>query len=127
MPLTTFKILVCPVHHIFASQGLRFGSPFSPPLADLEYILRIRALIFHWLRLPVHVSNQKTFYTEHMLSTKCKQRSPLPVLVPMKTSFPSAKALKLFTWLTVSTSKLNISQISFSSLGAAIFHSPTYV
>jgi hypothetical protein len=22
---------------IFASQGLRFGSPFSPPLADLEY------------------------------------------------------------------------------------------
>ena len=24
---------------IFASQGLRFGSPFSPPLADLEYIL----------------------------------------------------------------------------------------
>ena len=60
--------------HIFASQGLRFGSPFSPPLADLEYILRIHALIFHWLQLPVHVSNQKTFYTEHMLSTKCKQR-----------------------------------------------------
>jgi hypothetical protein len=90
---------------IFASQGLRFGSPFSPPLADLEYILRIRALKFHWLRLPVHVSNQKTFYTEHMLSTKCKQKGtgmlsydndlPLPVLVPMKTSFPSAKALKL--------------------------------
>ena len=26
--------------HIFASQGLRFGSPFSPPLADLEYILK---------------------------------------------------------------------------------------
>jgi hypothetical protein len=24
---------------IFASQGLRFGSPFPPPLADLEYIL----------------------------------------------------------------------------------------
>jgi hypothetical protein len=24
--------------------------------------------------LPVHVSNQKTFYTEHMLLTKCKQR-----------------------------------------------------
>ena len=59
---------------IFASQGLRFGSPFSPPLADLEHILRIRALIVHWLRLPVHVSNHKTFYTEHMLSTKCKQR-----------------------------------------------------
>ena len=39
---------------IFASQGLRFGSPFSPPLADLEYILRIRALIFHWLRLPAY-------------------------------------------------------------------------
>ena len=98
--------------NIFASQGLRFGSPFSPPLADLEYILRIHALIFHWLRLPVHVSNQKTFYTEHMLSAKCKQKwhrnandlpeyqkydnhLPLPVLVPMKTSFPSAKALKL--------------------------------
>jgi hypothetical protein len=63
-----------PYLFIFASQGLRFGSPFSPPLADLEYILRIRALIFHWLRLPVHVSNQKTFYTEHMLSTKCKQK-----------------------------------------------------
>jgi hypothetical protein len=42
---------------------------------------------------------------------------PLPVLVPMKTSFPSAKALKLFTWLTVSASKLKLSQISFSSLG----------
>jgi hypothetical protein len=41
---------------------------------------------------------------------------PLPVLVPMKTSFPSAKALKLFTWLTVSASKLNLSQISFSSV-----------
>jgi hypothetical protein len=73
---------------IFASQGLRFGSPFSPPLADLEYILRIRALIFHWLRLPIHVSNQKTFYTKHMLSTN---DLPLPVLVPMKTSFLSAK------------------------------------
>ena len=59
---------------IFASQGLWFGSPFSPPLADLECILRIHALIFHWLRLPVHVSNQKTFYTEYMLSTKCKQK-----------------------------------------------------
>jgi hypothetical protein len=45
---------------IFASQGLQFGSAFSPPLADLEYILRIHALIFHWLRLPVHVSNRKT-------------------------------------------------------------------
>jgi hypothetical protein len=31
--------------NIFASQGLRFVSPFSPPLADLEYILKIRALI----------------------------------------------------------------------------------
>ena len=63
---------------IFASQGLRFGSPFTPPLADLEYILRIRALIFHWLRLPVHVSNQKTCYMEHMLSTKCKERCHFP-------------------------------------------------
>jgi hypothetical protein len=40
---------------IFASQGLRFGSAFSPPLADLEYILRIHALIFHWLRLSEDV------------------------------------------------------------------------
>jgi hypothetical protein len=63
--LTKYTICVFP---IFASQGLRFGSPFSPPLSDLEYILRIRTLIFHWLRLPVHVSNQKTFYTDHMLS-----------------------------------------------------------
>jgi hypothetical protein len=31
--------------------------------------------------------------------------------------------LKLFTWLTVTASKLNLSQISFSSLGAAIFNS----
>ena len=73
---STYVIATCAL--IFASQGLRFGSPFSPPLADLEYILRIRALIFHWLRLPVHVSNQKTFYTEHMLSTKCKQRCHFP-------------------------------------------------
>ena len=66
--------LVSKAGSIFASQRLRFGSPFSPHLADLEYILMIHTLIFHWLRLPVHVSNQKTFYTEHMLSTKCKQR-----------------------------------------------------
>jgi hypothetical protein len=32
----------------------------------------------YWLRLPVHVSNQKMFYTEHMLSTKCKQRCHFP-------------------------------------------------
>jgi hypothetical protein len=49
-----------------------------------------------------------------------RHQMPLPVLVPMKTSFPSAKALKLFTWLTVSASKLNLSPISFSSLGADI-------
>jgi hypothetical protein len=59
------------------AKGYDSGPPFSP-LADLEYILRIRALIFHWLRLPVHVSNQKTFYTEHILSTKCKQRCHFP-------------------------------------------------
>jgi hypothetical protein len=73
----TFKLEALTVNQvkvIFASQGLRFGSPFSPPLADLEYILMIHALIIHWLRLPVYVSNQKTFYTEHMLSTQCKQR-----------------------------------------------------
>ena len=57
-----------------SSQGLLFGSPFSAPLADPEYILRIRALIIHWLRLPVHISIQNTSYTEHMLSTKGKRR-----------------------------------------------------
>jgi hypothetical protein len=55
---TIFFNLATMVSFIFASQGLRFGSPFSPPLADLEYILMIHALIFHWLQLPVHVSNQ---------------------------------------------------------------------
>jgi hypothetical protein len=41
-------ILVVETHlfgPIFASQELRFGSPFSPPLANLEYILRICALL----------------------------------------------------------------------------------
>jgi hypothetical protein len=122
---------------IFASQGLRFGSPFSPPLADLEYILRIRTLIFHWLRLPVHVSNQKTFYTEHMLSTKCKQKWHRNALIWQRFAtsrfgsneniFPVCQSFETFTWLTVSASKLNWSQISFYSLGAAIFNSPTYV
>jgi hypothetical protein len=71
--LNLLKNKIFRIKIIFASQGLRFGFPFSPPLADLEY-----ALIFHWLRLPVHVSNQKTFYTEHMLLTKCKQRCHFP-------------------------------------------------
>jgi hypothetical protein len=52
------KKILCNLQHIFASQGLRFGSPFSPPLADLEYILRIHALIFHWLRYT-HVGELK--------------------------------------------------------------------
>ena len=125
-------------HHIifiFASQGLRFGSPFSPPLADLEYILRIRALIFHWLRQPVHVSNQKTFYTEHMLSTKCKQRWHRNAVIWQRfatsrfgsneNTFPVCQSFEHFAWLIVSASKLNLSHISFSSLGAAIFNSPT--
>ena len=34
---------------IFASQGLRFGSPFSPPLADLEYILKFARNATWWL------------------------------------------------------------------------------
>ena len=80
---------------IFASQGLRFGSSFSTPLADLECILRIRALIFHWLRLPVHVSNQKTFYTEHMLSKKCKQRWQRPQSCVEILTKRSRRALKL--------------------------------
>ena len=33
---------------IFASQGLRFGSPFSPPLADLEYILKFTCNATWW-------------------------------------------------------------------------------
>jgi hypothetical protein len=106
-------------------------------LADLEYILRIRALIFHWLRLPVHVSNQKTFYTEHMLSTKCKQKWHRNALIWQRFAnsrfgsneniFPVCQSFETFNWLTVSASKLNWLQISFSSLGAAIFNSPTYV
>jgi hypothetical protein len=138
-PLCRMNIAIKSSTHatIFASQGLRFGSPFSPPLADLEYILRIRALIFHWLRLPVHVSNQKTFYTERMLSTKCKQKWHRNALVWQRFAtsrfgsneniFPVCQSFETFTWLTVSASKLNLSGISFSSLGAAIFNSPTYV
>ena len=33
---------------IFASQGLRFGYPFSPPLADLEYILKFARNATWW-------------------------------------------------------------------------------
>ena len=132
-----FLYLATMVSFIFASQGLRFGSPFSPPLADLEYILMIHALIIHWLRLPVYVSNQKTFYTEHMLSTKCKQRWHRNALIWQRFAtfrfgsneniFPVCQSFETFTWLTVSASNLNVSQISFSSLGAAIFNSLTYV
>ena len=98
-------------------------SPFSPPLADLEYILRIHALIFHWLRLPVHVSNQKTFYTEHMLLTKCKQRWHRNALIWQRFAtsrfgsneniFPVCQSFETFTWLTVSASKLNITNKFF--------------
>jgi hypothetical protein len=63
-----FNLEALTVNQVKSFKALADG----PPLADLEYILRIRALIFHWLRLPVHVSNRKTFYTEHMLSMKCK-------------------------------------------------------
>jgi hypothetical protein len=41
--------------------------------------------------------------------------------------FPVCQSFETFTWLTVSASKLNLSQISFYSLCAAIFNSPTYV
>ena len=39
-----------PSYHnvIFASQGLRFGSPFFPPLADLEYILKFARNATWW-------------------------------------------------------------------------------
>ena len=33
---------------IFASQGLRFGFPFSPPMADLEYILKFARNATWW-------------------------------------------------------------------------------
>ena len=36
------------LYSIFASQGLRFGSPFSPPLADLEYILKFTRNATWW-------------------------------------------------------------------------------
>jgi hypothetical protein len=36
------------VNDIFASQGLRFGSPFSPPLADLEHILKFARNATWW-------------------------------------------------------------------------------
>jgi hypothetical protein len=122
---------------IFASQGLRFGSPFSPPLADLEYILRICALIFHWLRLPVHVSNQKTFYTEHMLSTKCKQKMA-PECSHMTTicHFPFlfqwkrlSRLPKLWNFHLVDSKCFQIKFITnkFFFTGPAIFNSPTYV
>jgi hypothetical protein len=114
---------------IFASQGLRIGPPFSPPLADLEYILMIRALIFHCLRLPVHVSNQKAFYTEHMLSTKCKQRWHRNALIWQRFAtsrfgsneniFSVCQSFETFTFTF--TSKLNLSQIKKISLGAANF------
>jgi hypothetical protein len=41
--------------------------------------------------------------------------------------FPVCQSFETVNWLTVSASKLNCSQISYSSLGAAIFNSPTYV
>jgi hypothetical protein len=34
--------------NIFASQGLQFGFPFSPPLADLENILKIARNATWW-------------------------------------------------------------------------------
>ena len=44
------KLMFCVVfvYIIFASQGLRFGSPFSPPLADLEYILKFARNATWW-------------------------------------------------------------------------------
>jgi hypothetical protein len=52
---------------IFASQGLRFGSPFSPPLADLEYILKFARNATWWfievapLRKSSSSANQNRF------------------------------------------------------------------
>ena len=133
--LFIFRHSMCIV--IFASQGLRFGSPFSPPLADLEYILRICALIFHWLRLPVHISNQKTFYTEHMLSTKCKQKMALECSHMITIChFPFwfqwkrlSRLPKLWNFHLVDSKGFQIKLITnkFFFTGPAIFNSPTYV
>ena len=43
-----YKNVISIMIHIFASQGLRFGSPFSPPLADLEYILKFTRNATWW-------------------------------------------------------------------------------
>ena len=37
------------------SQGLRFGSPFSPPLADLEYILKFARNATWWFIEVAHL------------------------------------------------------------------------
>ena len=60
--LSLFRVL-----SIFASQGLRFGSPFSPSLADLEYILKFARNATWWfievapLRQSSSSANQNRF------------------------------------------------------------------
>ena len=43
-----FQNSVGTLYIIFASQGLQFGSPFSPPLADLECILKFMRNATWW-------------------------------------------------------------------------------
>jgi hypothetical protein len=45
----TICFLLSMYSSIFASQGLRFESPFSPPLVDLEYILKFARNATWWL------------------------------------------------------------------------------
>ena len=46
------KSLVCKTQYIFASQGLQFGAPFSPAVADLEYIFKFAGNAI-WLFIEV--------------------------------------------------------------------------
>jgi hypothetical protein len=52
---------------IFASQGLRFGSPFSPLLADLEYILRIRDLYFIGYGNSTRIQSEDVLHGAHVI------------------------------------------------------------
>ena len=53
--------------YIFASQGLRFGSPFSSPLADLEYILRIHAYISLVTATSTRIQSEDVLHGAHVI------------------------------------------------------------
>jgi hypothetical protein len=62
--LTLVKARYCYASHY---QGRLVKLWHDRKWSEQEYILRIHALIFHWLRLPVHVSNQKMFTRAHVI------------------------------------------------------------